>query len=464
MKRNCDLLKSACLIGLSAISTITIGTAAPSTGRNMMDYYLPMPIYDKLEKTGIWGAPGIIPREVHNGIEDSTCKKYSYWDGTILKGSDNKYHLYCSRWNQSAGHNGWGSSIAVHAVSDSITGPYIDKGPLYTWNNSAGHNVTAIKLLDGRYAVLVSETVPASIFIASDPNGPFEYQGHVEVDKNGHNTGNYKIESNMSICIREDGSYMIVTRDGFVMHSTKGILGPYLIKTDRIWPMDLPGYNTFNWEDPVLWRTGSKYYCTVNSWSSKKAIYMTSADGFTNWKYAGEAYTGMNDTAFRYTDGTKNKWTKLERPGIYQENGILKYLTFAAIDVEKDQDQGNDNHNSKVIVVPFDGARFEGITSIESHRDLNDQKKGVVSSVTVSGSAGSRILTIAANLKDNPTSIDVKLYNVNGQMVAGMDNVPFKDGKCTINEMLINKKLSSATYLVTVKAKRQLLQKCFTLQ
>lgn len=463
MKKNTNLLRAA-VIAASIAGFAVAAPEAAGIGRNMMDYYLPMPIYDKLERTGIWGAPGIIPREIHNGIEDTTCKKYSYWDGTILKGSDNKYHLYCSRWDQSAGHDGWWGSIAVHAVSDSITGPYVDKGPLYTRDNSKGHNVTAIKLLDGRYAVLVSETVPASIFIATDPNGPFEYQGHVEVDKNGHNTGSYKIESNMSICIREDGSYMIVTRDGFVMHSTKGILGPYLIKTDRIWPMNLAGYNTNNWEDPVLWRTGNKYYCTVNSWSSKKAIYMTSADGFTNWKYAGEAYTGMNDTAFRYTDGTTNKWTKLERPGIYQENGILKYLTFAAIDVEKDQEKGNDNHNSKVIVVPFDGARFEGITSIRSNARSSDQMQKVVSNVGISGSAGSRLISITTNLGDDISSISFKLYSMKGQLIASIANVQMEDGKFKVNEKVTGIKLSSATYIMTIQTMSQLLHKCVIIQ
>ena len=191
----------------------------------------------------------------------------------------------------------------------------VDKGPLYTWNEGKGHNVTAIKLPDGRYAVLVSETVPASIFIAADPNGPFEYQGHVEINTNGHNTSGVKLESNMSICMREDSSFLIVTRNGFILHSTSGILGPYLVKSDKIWPMNLPGYNTANWEDPVLWRTAKSYYCTVNSWSSKKAIYMTSDDGITNWKYAGEAYSPLTPNVFRYTDGTVNTWTKLERPG-----------------------------------------------------------------------------------------------------------------------------------------------------
>jgi len=38
---------------------------------------------------------------------------------------------------------------------------------------------------------------------------------------------------------------------------------------------------------------------------------------------------------------------------------MTRIMTFAAIDVEKDQDKGNDGHGSKVIVVPFDGAALD---------------------------------------------------------------------------------------------------------
>jgi hypothetical protein len=36
-----------------------------------------------------------------------------------------------------------------------------------------------------------------------------------------------------------------------------------------------------------------------------------------------------------------------------EKDDRLMLLTFAVIDVEKGQDKGNDNHNSKIIVVPF---------------------------------------------------------------------------------------------------------------
>lgn len=54
-----------------------------------------------------------------------------------------------------------------------------------------------------------------------------------------------------------------------------------------------------------------------------------------------------------------NRWTKIERPGVYLENGHVTHFTFAVIDSEKDDDKGGDTHGSKVIVVPFDGAAFD---------------------------------------------------------------------------------------------------------
>jgi hypothetical protein len=41
------------------------------------------------------------------------------------------------------------------------------------------------------------------------------------------------------------------------------------------------------------------------------------------------------------------------------ENGHVAYFTFSALDVPKDQEKGNDNHGSKILVIPFDGATFD---------------------------------------------------------------------------------------------------------
>ena len=58
----------------------------------------------------------------------------------------------------------------------------------------------------------------------------------------------------------------------------------------------------------------------------------------------------------RYTDGTVNHWNKIERPGVLIENGHVTAISLSCIDVPKDDEKGNDNHGSKIIVIPFDGA------------------------------------------------------------------------------------------------------------
>ena len=70
----------------------------------------------------------------------------------------------------------------------------------------------------------------------------------------------------------------------------------------------------------------------------------------------------------RYPDGTVNHWNKAERPSVYIENGHVAAMTLAVIDVEKEQDKGNDGHGSKVIVIPFDGAALD--RDLQSTTDL----------------------------------------------------------------------------------------------
>ena len=44
---------------------------------------------------------------------------------------------------------------------------------------------------------------------------------------------------------------------------------------------------------------------------------------------------------------------------MHLENGHVAYFTFAVIDVPKENEHGNDNHGSKVVVDPFDGVKFD---------------------------------------------------------------------------------------------------------
>lgn len=326
----------------------TSAVSSATTPKTFIDYFLPTPIVGALT-TNVWGAATVGPRDPKNGLEDETMKQWNYWDGQIIKAPDGKYHLFASRWNQARGHGGWLGSQAVHAVSDNLFGPYVDKG--LCWPDDAGgrgHNVGALTLPDGGYAIYVSETRPCEVYTSKSLDGPWQHLGTVTVE----NEPRWRA-SNVSLMARPDGKFEFTERNGGIFISDKGILGPYQRQTNSVWPKGIP-----NLEDPCLWYSGGLYHITVNSWSTRKAYHLTSADGIHDWTNRGTAYDPRENIT-RYTDGAVNHWNKAERPSVYIENGHVVAMTLAVVDVEKEQEHGNDGHGSKVIVIPFDGAALD---------------------------------------------------------------------------------------------------------
>lgn len=344
---------SSLAVGLIGLACLTLAFRSfaqeikPAPAKTFIDYFLPMPITDQLS-SDVWGAAEVGPRDAKNGLEDSSMKQWSYWDGQIIKGPDGKYHIFASRWDQAKGHGDWVNSKAVHAVSDTVTGPYVDKG--LCWPNDQegkGHNVTALVLPDGRYAVVVSETRPGDVFVSKSLDGPWKHLGKIK--------GKGLRASNVSIMVRPDGGYMIVPRSGqvFISKAADGILGPYKSMGPSVFPQGIPDL-----EDPVVFYSGGLYQIVVNSWSTRKAYHLTSKDGKSNWVNRGLAYDPTTNFT-RYTDGTVNHWHKLERPGVLLENGHVTAVSLAVLDTPKEQQPGNNGHGSKIIVIPFDGVALD---------------------------------------------------------------------------------------------------------
>ena len=154
--------------------------------------------------------------------------------------------------------------------------------------------------------------------------------------------------------------------------------GPYSVQGPPIYK-DIKELPQEHLEDPAVWYSGGLYHVIVNSWKMRKAFHLTSEDGLTNWKFRGLAYDPTIDF-IRYTDGTVNRWEKIERPAVFIENGHVTHFTFAVIDIPKEQNKGNDRHGSKVIVVPFDGAGMD--------RDLAEVVKREKAASHEAGAAG----------------------------------------------------------------------------
>lgn len=343
--------------------------------KSLIDYFRPMPIVSELTSNA-WGASGVLPRDQDNGLEDRTMKSWAYWDGKIMKAADGTFHLFASRWDQAAGHNGWFGSQCVHAVSpNGLIGPYVPQGNCYT-DNPAGHNVTAGQFADGTYAILISETRrPATFYTARSLDGPFRQLGGLRFDANGFsNVDLGGLSSNTTMVVRPDGAILMVARAGITfLGSASNPLGPYKVQSN-VSVMVQGGINdNGDAEDPCIWYSGGNYHAIINYWDKKKAYHFMSKDGAHDWKNMGLAYDPTKDF-LRYTDGTVNRWAKLERPSVYLEDGHVVAFTFAGIDVEKDNDRGNDSHGSKIIVVPFDGRAFDREISGEIDDGADDAR------------------------------------------------------------------------------------------
>ena len=356
-QRNSNQAGRIAMLLLSAFIALA-GQRVAAGEKTLIDYFLPTPVVGSLV-SNVWGAPNVFPRDPDNGLEDKTMKRWNYWDGQIIKGPDGKYHLFASRWDQANGFRGWSRSLAVQAVGDNVFGPYVDQGLCWPDDRGGkGHNVTALTLPDGRYAVVVSDTRPGDVFVSKSLHGPWEFLGAIQVATNEFSGLGRR--ANICVIVRPDGQFEIVARSGAIWLSKDGILGPYTIQGPSIYPQvkDMPKQSFRHLEDPVLWFSGGLYHIVINDWSGRRAYHLTSRDGIRDWKFRGLAYDPTRDFV-RYTDGTVNYWDKMERPGVLLENGHVTAFTFAVLDVPKDQELANDTHGSKVIVIPCDGAAFD---------------------------------------------------------------------------------------------------------
>jgi hypothetical protein len=300
-------------------------------GGRFIDRFLPMPPGTLSKDT--WGAEGVVPRYIDNGIENA---KFSYWGGNILLGDDGKYHLFICGWPESSpkGHHQWPNSSVYYAVGDNPAGPFVVKDTV-GW----GHNPEAFRLRDGRYVIYVIN----GRFVSDNINGPWT---HGEFDFNTRGRRIIEGLSNLTFVRREDGSFLMVCRGGGVWISETGLSSYNQLTDKRVYP---PVEGAF--EDPVVWRDHIQYHLIVNDWLGRIAWYLRSKDGI-NWVTdPGEAYTpGIS----KHEDGQVEDWFKYERMKVFQdEYGRAIQANFAVIDVLKNDDKANDNHSSKNITIPL---------------------------------------------------------------------------------------------------------------
>jgi MYXO-CTERM domain-containing protein len=367
------LRRSAARVGLGVLALLasTSFTGSANAKKPFMEYIKPMPLVSPLS-SDTWGVAGVLPRDLSNGIESvkgaGVHPEYYYWDGQIIRAKDGKYHLFMSTFSGNTNFGlSWFNSDAYHAVSENnVLGPYVRKGYIYDNNGShKGHNVSALELPDGKYAVIVSETVPFTIYTSSSLDGPWTpCQPTIQISA-----------SNVSLVARHDGRFQIVDRHGTIAISDT-LCGTYVKQKpttaytqngpDSIYPKrtSIPNVPnpTYEWqEDPHIWRSGGIYHVIYSGSGDRVGWHVYSEDGL-HWEDNGYAWSPREYKKIFCYEGTDvcNQWYKMERPGVVLQNGHPTHITWAVSDVDKDnQVLPNSNHGTKIIVVPFDGLAFD---------------------------------------------------------------------------------------------------------
>jgi hypothetical protein len=304
--------------------------AGLARGAAFIDRLLPMPVDSPL-RADVWGGDNVKPRNAANGIEDPA---WSYWCMSLFP-QDGKEHMFATRWPESAekGHMEWPRSSIVHAVADKPTGPFKvirEIGP--------GHNVMHYRTRDGTHVLYVIGRAYKSRSI----DGPW-VRFDLEYDTRGFEQ---VAMSNHTFTIREDGSYLMISRGGHTWVSRDGLQPYRKINTQTPYP---PVKGRF--EDPVVWRDEVQYHMVVNDWFGRTAFYARSRDG-VDWTWdPGKAY---DISVGRNADGTNERWYKFERPNVRQDEfGRATHFYLAVIDSRKDLDKGSDDHSSKIIALPM---------------------------------------------------------------------------------------------------------------
>lgn len=294
---------------------------------------------------------------------------YYNWGGSIIKGEDEKYHLFYSRWKREYTFAGWLTfSEIAHAVSNNPSGPwtYLEtslkgRGEGH-WDEITAHN-PKIKRFDGKYYLyyiatnfggkayteqdlmatngksledtnrrLLRENQRTGVAVSNSINGPWERMSEPVIKPTGPIV---TLTVNPAIAKgKDDKFYLIVKGDKpnekrFIRNQAIATsmtpLGPFTMQPN-------PVIGNLDTEDVSMWYAegDNKFYAVFHAHTF--IGLMTSVDGL-NWEKA-HNYKIM-DKEVQLDNGYKLMPDRMERPFVYVENGEPRVLCLAVL---KDDD------------------------------------------------------------------------------------------------------------------------------
>lgn len=337
------------------------------------------------KKSCNWGktyslAEMIQPIPVGNVQKDSA---WNIWGASMVKGYDNKYHLYFSRWPRQSGHESWIShSEIAYAVADKPEGPFrfvktaLPARGSEFWDGAMTHNPYMV-LKDGKYYLYyigtTGEILKADqkltpygdgwwsrrnkqrigVAVADKPEGPW-----VRSDKPVLTVSDDTMAfdamcvNNPAICVGRNGKivmlYKAVCKNGtqgggavrFSVAFADSPTGPF-VKTNQLIFQPEDSTARMVAEDPYLWYDKEKdqYFAIVRdvvaqfTGEDSGGLALMVSDDAINWRVA--TCPKVLPAQLEWEDGTiyDAKKNHIERPFLYRNEKGIPSLLFGTFSV-----------------------------------------------------------------------------------------------------------------------------------
>ena len=304
---------------------------------------------------------------------------YYVWCGSVTKGDDGKFYMLYSRWPLADGFEAWPitSEIAV-AVSDNPGGPYKHvkdalpaRGTKF-WDGSATHNPAVVKH-DGKYYLFYMgtshdgpikkheaytdnwwryrNTQRIGVAVADKPDGEWKRLDKPVLSVSEDSTAyDALMVSNPAATFDDKGRVILLYKQvnksdkisggqvRFGVAFADSPFGPFKKHDKPIFEVNDGGKDWMVAEDPFVWFQDGTYLAIVRDVIGKFTgdegawALMVSKNG-TDWQPA--KHPKVIGSTFYWEGGVAGA-SKLERPCLYLENGVPKYL-YGATRADKQQ-------------------------------------------------------------------------------------------------------------------------------
>lgn len=354
------------------------------------------PTYVPGEKYAL--ADMVQPIPVGNVQKDSA---WNIWGGSMVKGYDNKYHLYFSRWPRQSGHESWIShSEIAYAVADKPEGPFrfvnvaLPARGTEFWDGAMTHNPYMV-LKDGKYYLYhigtTGKILPADqklvpygdewwirrnkqrigVAVSDKPEGPWR-RFEIPVLSNSEDTTAFDAMcvNNPAVCIGRDGKIVMLykavckngTRGGgpvrFSVAFANSPTGPF-VKTNKLIFQPTDPNARMVAEDPYLWYDGKndKYYAIVRdvvgqfTGEDSGGLALMESEDAINWQPT--ANPKVLPAKLVWEDGTvyNAKADHVERPFLYRDENGIPSLLFGSFSIHTNKIHREHSFNGRI---PFE--------------------------------------------------------------------------------------------------------------